>query len=193
MTAITGFAAMAWRHPPPLSGMKRGDLTVTTGEATDFWRETHYGFVHDNGHFLHHAMAGDFCAEVTVSARYEALYDQAGLMLMLDEKTWIKAGIEFAEGKPLFSTVLTRDYPDWAVTPLAFSADVLRLRLTRRADTVQVLVQDPGGAWQTGRLGYLPPDRPAMVGVMACSPTRAGFQVTFSDYQCGPLPESDTK
>ena len=35
------------------------------------------------------------------------------------------------------------------------------------------------------RLGYLP-DGPAMVGPMACSPERAGFEVTFSDYTCGP-------
>ena len=191
MTAITGFAAMTWRHPPPLSGIEGGQLSVTTGAATDFWRETHYGFVHDNGHFLHHAVTGDFCAEVTVAARYEALYDQAGLMLMLDQNHWIKAGIEFAEGSPLFSTVLTRDYSDWAVMPLAFPADTIRLRMTRVGDTVQVLVQKPDGIWQMARLGYLPPDRSAMVGVMACSPTRAGFDVQFSDYQCRPLPQGN--
>ena len=189
----TGFDAMTWLNPPPVSDIKAGHLSVTTGAETDFWRETHYGFIHDNGHFLHHAMTGDFCAEVTVSARYEALYDQAGLMLMLDDTHWIKAGIEFAEGVPLFSTVLTRSHSDWAVVPLAFPAEVLSLRMTRVGDTVQVLVQDPAGTWQMARLGYLPPDRPAMVGVMACSPTRAGFQAAFSSYACRPIAKDKAK
>jgi hypothetical protein len=40
---------MTWRNPPPAVRAKGGDLIVTTGFETDFWRETFYGFVHDNG------------------------------------------------------------------------------------------------------------------------------------------------
>ncbi len=34
-----------------------------------------------------------YSIEATVTGDYEALYDQAGLMLRLDERNWIKAGI----------------------------------------------------------------------------------------------------
>ena len=187
MTDPTGFAEMTWLNPPPSTRLDSGRLHVVTGDQTDFWRETHYGFVHDTGHFLHHPATGDVCVEVTVAARYEALYDQAGLMMMLDDRHWIKAGIEFAEGQPLFSTVLTRGFSDWAVMPLDFAADTITLRMTRVGDTVQVLVRRPEGNWQMTRLGYLPSGIPARIGVMACSPTRAGFAATFWDYGTGPM------
>ena len=29
-----------------------GDLSMITDKGTDFWRETHYGFTRDSGHFL---------------------------------------------------------------------------------------------------------------------------------------------
>ena len=29
-----------------------------SGDKTDFWRETFYGFVHDNGHFYYREVAG---------------------------------------------------------------------------------------------------------------------------------------
>ena len=59
---------------------------------TDFWRETHYGFIRDDGHFRDVAAEGDFTADVAFRGDYRELYDQAGLMLRLDERNWIKAG-----------------------------------------------------------------------------------------------------
>ena len=51
---------------------------------------------------------------------------------------------------------------------------------------VRVDVANPAGGWLLARLGYLPGGMPARVGVMACSPERARFRVTFTDYRCGP-------
>ena len=56
-----------------------------TGEKTDFWNRTFYGFIPDSGHMSYNVAKGDFSAEVTVSAAYEQLYDEAGLMLKVDE------------------------------------------------------------------------------------------------------------
>ena len=36
--------------------------------------------------------------QVRVRANYDALYDQAGIMARLDERNWIKAGIEKSDG-----------------------------------------------------------------------------------------------
>lgn len=179
------FAGMTWLNPPPRSVPDGDGLTVTTGDRTDFWRKTHYGFVRDTGHFLHHPVTGDFSAEVTVTARYEALYDQAGLMLRLDETRWVKAGIEYTDGQPFFSTVITNDRSDWSIVALPFAAERLRLRLTRHADAIRVQVQRPGGGWLMTRLGYLDTG-PARIGIMACSPEREGFTASFHDYSCGP-------
>lgn len=179
------FDRMTWLNPPPEVTVKDGTLTLTTGDRTDFWRKTHYGFIRDTGHFLHHPVTGDFTAEVTITARYEALYDQAGLMLRLDETRWVKAGVEYTDGQALFSTVITNDRSDWSIVALPFAADRLRLRLTRHSDAIRVQVQRTDGSWLMTRLGYLDAG-PAQVGVMACSPERAGFNAGFQDYACGP-------
>jgi uncharacterized protein len=182
---MTTFDKMAWLNPPQDIRAKGEQLTLTTGHTTDFWRKTHYGFIRDNGHFLHHPVSTDFSAEVTITGRYEALYDQAGPMLRIDEKRWVKAGIEHTDGLPHFSTVITNDRSDWSIVALPFAADSVRLRLTRHGDAIRVQVRRPDGSWMMTRLGYLD-GGPAQVGIMACSPERAGFVASFRDYSCGP-------
>lgn len=179
------FADMVWLNPPTASRIDGTKLTLTTGDRTDFWRKTHYDFIRDSGHFLHHPVSGDFTAEVTVNANYEALYDQAGLMLRIDDTRWVKAGVEYTDGQPFFSTVITNDRSDWSIVALPFSADRLRLRLTRHDDAIRVQVQRPDDSWLMTRLGYLQAG-PAQIGVMACSPERAGFVAHFHTYTCGP-------
>lgn len=179
------FSSMTRLNPPPEATITDDTLTLVTGEKTDFWRKTHYGFLRDTGHFLHHPVTGDVSAEVTVTARYEALYDQAGLMLRIDGSHWVKAGIEYTDGQPFFSTVITNDRSDWSIVALPFAADRIRLRVTRHADAIRVQVRRPEGGWTMTRLGYLA-EGPAQMGVMACSPERAGFVASFHDYTCGP-------
>ena len=87
------FEGMQWLNEPPSWTVDDAALVAVSGDKTDFWRETFYGFVHDNGHFYHREMAGDFTAEVTVVGEYGALYDQSGLMLRADERHWVKSGL----------------------------------------------------------------------------------------------------
>lgn len=97
----------------PVFGIsKQGTISITSGQRTDFWRKTHYGFIRDDGHFYYEQVKGDFIVEVKVSGQYEELYDQAGLMVRLDEANWLKCGIEFVEGVQQVSAVVTRDYSD---------------------------------------------------------------------------------
>jgi regulation of enolase protein 1 (concanavalin A-like superfamily) len=125
------FDEMTWLNPPAAVAGGPESLTVTTGPNTDFWRETFYGFIRHSGHHLAHPVRGDFTARVTVTADYQALYDQAGLMLRLSDTHWIKAGIEHTDGQPVFSTVVTNGQSDWAALPLSFPASPITLRLSR--------------------------------------------------------------
>jgi uncharacterized protein len=181
---VTGFAGMTWLNPPDHRTAPEG-LTLVTAQGSDFWRTTFYGFVRDSGHFLHAPAPGDFSAEVTVTADYTHLYDQAGLMARVDAGTWVKAGVEYTDGQPFFSVVVTRDLSDWSTMPLPFPASPLRLRLTRHGDAIRVQVKTPAGVWLMARLGALSA-APAQVGIMACSPERAGFRATFTDFTLGP-------
>ncbi|GBP06388.1 Regulation of enolase protein 1 [Eumeta japonica] len=51
---------------------------------------------------------------VCVEANFTSLYDQAGVMLLVDEKHWIKSGIEYNDGQPMIGSVLTNQFSDWA-------------------------------------------------------------------------------
>jgi regulation of enolase protein 1 (concanavalin A-like superfamily) len=176
-----------WLNEPADWRGNASALEFRTGEATDFWRETFYGFVHDNGHAFLRTVSGDFTASATVLGDYRALYDQAGLFLRRDERRWIKAGIEFTDGLLHFSVVVTDVVSDWSVIPLknAGPADPVAVRVTRHGDAVRVQFSIGGAAWQLARLCPFSPDD-AEVGVMACSPQRSGFHATFRDIGVGP-------
>ena len=65
-----------WRNPPPFFE-KLGDvLVVRTGEKTDFWNRTFYGFKNGNGHLLAHPVRGDFSAITEFAADYKKIARQ---------------------------------------------------------------------------------------------------------------------
>jgi uncharacterized protein len=181
------FENFTWLNEPPKWKSSASKLTLSTGDRTDFWQETFYGFRRDNGHAYLKPVAGEFTIEASVRGNYQELYDQAGLMLRVDERRWIKTGIEFTDRIMHFSVVVTREISDWSVIPLpdATPDDPLRVRLTRHADAVRVQYSLAGRPWQMARLAPFPA-LPAKVGIMACSPERAGFEAEFADVVVGP-------
>jgi len=175
-----------WLNEPDTWSGDPASLELRTGARTDFWCETFYGFVRDNGHAWLRPVSGDFTASVDILGDYQALYDQAGLFLRLDERNWIKAGIEYTDGMMHFSVVATRAVSDWAVItlPAAKPSDRVSVRLTRHDDAVRVQFCVAGADWQLARLcPFSAVD--ALVGIMACSPERSGFNATFRNIVVG--------
>jgi regulation of enolase protein 1 (concanavalin A-like superfamily) len=185
-------ATLTWLNSPPFFTRTATEFRIKTGNETDFWRETFYGFWRDNGHFLYQSVKGDFSAEVTIKGHFDELYDQAGLMMRLSEVHWIKAGIEYTDGKPYFSVVITNDASDWSQVEVPIDPDGFRMRLTRHREAIRVQYLDHTDRhWKLARLGYLPPSEAIDVGMMCCSPRREGFEVTFSGYSVGPAISRD--
>jgi uncharacterized protein len=176
-----------WLNAPDEWSGDAAWLELRTSAKTDFWRETFYGFIRDNGHAFLRSVAGEFTASAKVRGDYEALYDQAGLYLRIDATHWIKAGIEFTDGLMHFSVVVTRYLSDWSVIPLpdAKPSDEVSVRLTRHGDAVRVQFAVGDAPWQLARLCPFPA-ADAEIGVMACSPERAGFHAMFNDVTVGP-------
>ncbi len=174
-----------WMNPPPVAERGADGLRVQTGFETDFWRLTHYGFVHDNGHVLAREVPGDFTATLTWEAPYAAAFDQAGVMLWLDAAHWIKAGIELTDGATHWGCVVTRERSDWSAVAAPGISGPQSLRVTRVGGAVIVNYLTPGGHWQFLRLADFP-EGPLKLGLMACSPSRAGFEVVFSRFTVEP-------
>jgi regulation of enolase protein 1 (concanavalin A-like superfamily) len=172
---------MQWYNEPPQWNAQGGTIQITTAPKTDYWRKTHYGFIRDNGHFYYQEVSGDFVAQVKFSGQYRDLYDQAGLMLRLDETTWIKCGIEYVHGVQQASAVVTREFSDWSVTPLPQNPAAVWLRVTAKLPAVEVHYSVDGETYHLLRMGYLTEAQPIQVGIMCCSPDGDGFSVTFED------------
>jgi uncharacterized protein len=177
----------AWLNEPPQWSEDGTTLRVTTGDKTDFWCRTHYGFIRDNGHFRFAEWPGDFTATATIAAAYTHLYDQAGLMVRVDASNWLKTGVEFTDGSAHFSTVVTRGgYSDWSQFKLPDAiGSALEVRITRHAETLRVQYRQPGGQWTAARLAMLAMGESVAVGMMCCTPERAGLEVTFGDFTVG--------
>lgn len=177
---------MTWLNEPQEWSVRDGVLRAVTRLRTDFWRETFYGWTTDNGHFFHRPVTGDFTAEAVVSAAHTTRFDQAGMMLRADERNWLKTGLEVTSGAVQLSTVYTRGRSDVSMTPLAGSPREVTLRLSRFGAAVTVHHRTGDGPWHLVRLGHLDLPDTVAVGVMCCSPERAGLEATFRDVRIGP-------
>jgi regulation of enolase protein 1 (concanavalin A-like superfamily) len=177
---------MSWLNEPVEWSIDDDVLHAVTELKTDFWRETFYGFVNNNGHFFSQPVTGDFTAEVVVAAEHTTLFDQAGMMVRADERNWLKSGLEVTSGAVQVSTVLTRGFSDLSIAPVAEAEGEVSMRVTRFDEALAVHCRRGDGPWQLLRLGHL--DLPATVdvGVLCCSPERAGLRATFRDFRVGP-------
>ncbi|RZF63634.1 DUF1349 domain-containing protein [Sphingomonas populi] len=158
-----------------------GDLSIVTDTGTDFWRETHYGFTRDSGHFLGFTTGDAFTAQLRIRGQYEKLYDQAGIMVRVDERRWVKAGIELSDGRAMLSSVLTDGKSDWATGPYEHDARDFWMRATVAKGVLRLQVSADGKTWPLARLAPFPVASSYQVGPMACTPERSGLAVQFSD------------
>lgn len=163
-----------------------GDLTLVTDRATDFWRETHYGFTRDSGHFLGFAAPAAFTAQLRIRGEYQQLYDQAGIMVRVDERRWIKAGIELSDGRAMLSSVLTDGRSDWATSPYAHDPRDFWMRVTVAKGVMRLQASTDGIEWPLVRLAPFPVASSYRVGPMACTPEREGLGARFSDLRITP-------
>jgi hypothetical protein len=156
-------------------------LRVTADSHTDFWRTTGYGYNRDNGHLYGDVIGGEFELSMRLQGSYSAQYDQAGAMVRIDERNWVKTGIEYFDGRMRLSTVVTCEYSSWIVAEIPESVSELALKLARRGDALDVRYSLDGGAQEFVALVHLPPKVQALAGAMCAAPEGGGFQVIFHD------------
>ena len=180
-------AQMRWSHEPKQWTAKDGVISATVDPGTDFWRVTHYGFIRDNGPFYFEEQSGDFEALVHVTGKYRELYHQAGLMVRVDEKNWIKTGIEYVNGVQNVSAVVTREFSDWSVVPRTDSPESVWLRLKREGNFVQIEYSFDESKYEMLRLAYFPPGVKVQIGMVAAAPGKESFEVRFDHFSVKPL------
>ncbi|SHM61333.1 DUF1349 domain-containing protein [Phytopseudomonas punonensis] len=180
-----------WLNRPATSEVSEHNLTITTDQKTDFWRETHYGFTRDTGHFLGIATADEFTATIRIQGEFRSLYDQAGLMVRIDEKRWVKTGVEFTDGQAFLSTVVTDGKSDWSVSQPFKELEDFYIRVTLFNGAMRIQASRDGSFWPLLRLAPFPVANTYQVGPTACTPERSGLVVRFSEFAINPATSKD--
>jgi uncharacterized protein len=185
------FLDCKWINQPTTWSLNENILNVTTDEKTDFWQDTYYGFKRDTGHFFGKSISGNFMAQLRFQAKYSHLYDQAGMMIRIDETLWIKAGIEYSDNKHALSIVVTVGKSDWSIGTLVGNPEDVHLRVTLNDGSVRIQASCDGVHWPVFRVFSFPHRDNYLVGPMCCSPERSGFDARFSEFTIGPPMSKD--
>jgi len=180
-----------WLNRPDTSEVSEHSLTMTTEQKTDFWRETHYGFTRDTAHFLGIATTDEFTATIRIQGEFRSLYDQAGLMVRIDEKRWVKTGVEFTDGQAFLSTVVTDGKSDWSVSQPFKELEDFYIRVTLSNGAMRIQASRDASFWPLLRLAPFPLANTYQVGPTACTPERSGLVVRFSEFAIDPATSKD--
>ena len=180
---------MQWFNEPESWSIKNNQLSMQVTPQSDYWRISYYGFTVDDAPFLYTTRGGEFEVKVKILGDYKVRFDQAGLMLRTDKENYIKAGIEFVDGKYNISCVVTHHTSDWSVITLDKSIDYIWIKAVRRLDAVEIFYSFDDKNYTMMRNCHLADNTPVMVGMMAACPDGKGFEARFEGFKITHLPD----
>ena len=160
---------MQWFNEPEQWKIENKALTMSVTPHTDYWRISHYGFTVDDAPFYYATYGGEFEVKVKITGDYKVRFDQAGLMLRIDKENYIKAGIEFVDGKFNLSTVVTHHTSDWSVISLDKPVPYVWIKAIRRKDAVEVFYSFDDQTYTMMRNAWMADNTPMMVGKHSCT------------------------
>lgn len=181
---------MNWFNEPENWKISDNSLSMFVTPQTDYWRISHYGFTVDDAPFYYAEYGGEFETSVKITGAYKARFYQAGLMIRLDNENYIKAGIEYVDGKYNLSVVVTHHTSDWSVIRLDRPVDSVYIKAVRRLDAIEVFYSFDGKEYVMMRNAWMQNNHPVKVGVMGASPDGEGFEVRFDEFKVTHLPDA---
>jgi regulation of enolase protein 1 (concanavalin A-like superfamily) len=138
-------------------------------------------------------------ARVTVTGNWSRLYDQGGLVLVLQDKNvttgnkdqrWVKTGIEFYQGEVFVGTVGADRWSDWSLVQVGIQdGKTVTLEMEGDGDTLWIYVVDGEKRIPIREVPWIlsagGKDVQAWVGVYAASPKPDGneLEVNFDGWE----------
>lgn len=169
---------MQWLNEPASWRLEDDTILVTANPHTDTWREPKEGGIRSSGHFYFGRVEGDFRIEVGFSGEYRELYDQAGIMLRVDDRTWMKCGVELVHGVQHASVVMTREWSDWSILAIG-NPEKIWIRVERKGAMLFVYYSLDGSSFTLMRKGYFSDAQAVDAGIMIAAPQEKGFSAVF--------------
>lgn len=173
-----------WTTEPVLAKIADDGMRVTAVEASDAWRITSYGFIHDTEHALLAPFEQDTAVEVSFHLNFAAQFDQAGIFVRVDDTTWTKAGVEWSDGEESLGAVVTRGVSDWSLSPVpGWAGRLVTVRASRSGDALTVRARVDDEPWRLVRVAPLDPKAVVTAGPFCCAPTRGDLTVHFTSWR----------
>ena len=187
---------LTWENEPSKWNLGGNGLNIQPEGKNDLWQRTHYGIQNDNGHFLSVPII-EKKFSLTTRIRYQGRneFDQAGLMVRISPKNWIKASVEFQPDAPdkLGAVVTNLGYSDWSCQNLINPSNeiILRIRTERPDFIIEYRLPGSPDKWIMIRIAHLHTDHldiPLHAGIYCCSPVAEGFQAEFNYLEIERIP-----
>ena len=182
---------MQWLNEPPSWSAEGETITIHSAPHTDFWRVTAQNGIRDNAHFYYQSRSDNFQADVRVSCAFTGLWDQAGLMLRVNEQHWIKCSSEYFEDQAHACVVVTHEVSDWSIVDLPPDLTELFLRIERKGSTVAISYALDGQIYRLLRLTHLAPAPDLAIGLLCASPDGPGFTARYHGFRVQALPPGE--
>lgn len=173
-----------WLNPPVSATPDGAELHVRSARGSDFWQRTSYGFRRDSGHALLRPLTTGGAVEVCFVADFSGVFEQAGVLVRVDDRSWVKAGVEFSDGVLQLSAVVTRDASDWSTAPVpTWHGREVTVRASWSGAALTVRARVDREPWQLVRLAPFADSPTAQAGPYCCSPDTDGLVVRFTDWR----------
>lgn len=180
---------MTWFNEPEKWSIENKGLNMFVTPQSDYWRISHYGFTVDDAPFYYTTYGGEFEVKAKLVGNYKARFDQMGIMIRLDQENYIKAGIEFVDGKANVSAVVTHHKSDWSVTPLDKLPPFIWIKAVRRLDAIEFFYSYDDKTYIMMRNAPFDDHKPVQVGLVAASPDGNGFEARFESFSVKHFPD----
>ena len=112
-------SSLYWKNPPASYTLENGiGVRIIPKRLTDFWCKSFHKppANRTTGHALLYSVPEGVqrcIAQTTFTLKGNTQYDQAGIMVYIDDRHWLKAGIEVEGGAANMSCVSTNGESDW--------------------------------------------------------------------------------
>ena len=172
-----------WTREPVSVVLQNDYLHVEAAGESDWWRNTSYHFVHDNGHALLKDFPDKSAVEVGFVLNFSGNFDQCGIFVRGNKTNWIKAGVEFSDGSPQIGVVVTIENSDWSSAPCPdWFGKEITVRVSRDGNAITVRAKSDGD-FHLVRVAPIDSEIQWEAGPFICSPSREGLVGEFTSWR----------
>ncbi len=177
---------MQWTRPPREYVVLPDKVEIVTEPHTDLWQRTYYHFRNDSAPALQTETDEKYFS-FTVKTDFtdsRHRFDQCGIVMYLDSENWIKASVEYENGRfsHLGSVVTNHGYSDWATAEIPADVKTMWYRFSRREDDYRIECSRDGKTFSQMRVCHMAEGTGTIrFGIYACSPEDSCFKAVFTD------------